>query len=117
MTDTKDKCYLAGPISKMDWADAKEQFYKMEDYARVSLGFAEVVNPVDHQGPDSQEELDEMEVWTAYMRESIRKLTGCDAILLAPNYHISKGARLEKYVAEELGCTVYYMRTGYGKED
>jgi len=103
------KIYLAGPITKMEWIAAKTQFFQMEEYAKDTLQFDEVVNPVDHAPPSCLLE-DEMEIWCHYMRESLRKLTECDAILLAPNYHISKGARLEKYVAEELGCDVYYMR-------
>ena len=104
---TKQIIYLAGPVSKIDWDDAKSQFKDMERYA-LYLGFDEVVNPVNHDKPSV--ELDnEMDVWCHYMRESVRKLADCDAILLAPNNHISKGARLEKYIAEELGCEVYYM--------
>ena len=93
----------------MEWDDAKAQFKEMEDYAKDHLDFDEVINPVNHSKPDDTLD-NEMEIWSHYMRESLRKLTDCDAILLAPNYHISKGARLEKYVAEELGCSVYYMR-------
>lgn len=116
MTETKRRCYLAGPISKVDWQDAKKQFARMAEYAIMELGFSEVVNPVDHQGPDCPDELCEMEIWTHYMRESLRKLTSCDGILLAPNYQLSKGARLERYVASEIGCTEHHMPRGFRGE-
>ncbi len=99
------RCYLAGPITKVKWQDAKDMFLKMEEYALEKLQFCEVVNPIDHPSPD--EELDEMELWCHYMKISVNRLSNCDAILLAPNYVISKGARLEKYIAEELGLEVY----------
>lgn len=100
-----NKIYLAGPISAMDWPDAKAQFNRMAEYAIMQLGFAEVCNPVDHPPPESQ--LNDEELWQHYMRISVRKLASCNAILLAPNYHISRGARLERYIAKELGLEIY----------
>lgn len=108
------RCYLAGPITHMEWSDAKSQFNSMQRYAIEELQFSEVVNPVDHQSPDQELEGDEL--WQHYMRISIRKLSTCDAILLAPNYLISRGARIEKYIADELGLKIYKMRSDYVSE-
>lgn len=110
-----DRIYLAGPITNMEWADAKKQFNHMAEYAIMELGFGNIVNPVDHESPDTP--LPDEELWQHFMKVSIKKLASCDAILLAPNYHISRGARLEKYLAEQCGLEVYMMPRGNEAED
>lgn len=109
-----DRIYLAGPISVVDWDEAKSMFKRMSEYAIMALGYAEVINPVDHPSPDTELEGDDL--WQHYMKVSVRKLSSCDAILLAPNYQISKGARLERYLAEELGLEIHNMPRGFNGE-
>ena len=99
--------YLAGPISKVDWTEAKVKFVDLEGKVR-NFKPKHIYNPLDFMAPPV--EMDEMERWSWYMRQAVRALSLCDAIVLMDNYHISKGARLEKYLAEELGITVYHER-------
>lgn len=47
--------------------------------------------------------------WDYYMRKSIRQLTQCQAILMLPGWQDSRGAQLEKHIAEELGMVVLYL--------
>lgn len=99
--------YIAGPISKVDWTEAKVKFVDLEGKVR-KFSPKHIYNPLDFMAPPVQ--MDEMERWSWYMRQAVRALSLCDAIVLMDNYHISKGARLEKYLAEELGITVYHER-------
>lgn len=55
-------------------------------------------NPVKHE-KDGKE-------WDYYLRRDIRRLTKCSAIVLLPDWNMSRGARLEKTVAEALGLYV-----------
>ena len=99
--------YIAGPISKVDWAEAKVKFVDLESKVR-KFKPKHIYNPLDFMDPPVK--MDEMERWSWYMRQAVRCLSLCDAIVLMDNYHISKGARLEKYLAEELDITVYHER-------
>ena len=101
---TGKKVYLAGPISKVEWSDAKVKFHALETKVK-KFNPGMIYNPLNHMAPPTP--LDEMETWTWYMRQSVRDVSVCDAIVLMDNYVISKGARLEKYLAEELGLEVY----------
>ena len=47
--------------------------------------------------------------WDEYMREALRGLLGCEAIVLLPGWEHSRGARCEVSLAAELGmrrCTI-----------
>ncbi len=54
----------------------------------------------------------ELESWEAYMRHDLALLLGCDAIALLPGWEHSRGARLERLVAEALGLPVWYIDEG-----
>ena len=44
--------------------------------------------------------------WADYMRKDIRLLMECDTIWMLPGWLQSRGARLELYIAAELGMEV-----------
>jgi nucleoside 2-deoxyribosyltransferase len=96
--------YLAGPISKVEWGVAKQRFMELEEKTSKYLP-QRIYNPINHLKPPYP--MDEMETWAWFMRQSVRDLSMCDAIVLMDNYMISKGARLEKYLASELGVEIY----------
>jgi hypothetical protein len=51
----------------------------------------------------------ELESWEAYMRHDLALLLRCDAIAMLPGWEHSRGARLERLVAEALGLPVWYI--------
>lgn len=46
--------------------------------------------------------------WNDYLRRDIKALMDADAILMLKGWGKSKGASLEKYIAEEIGMQVFY---------
>lgn len=47
--------------------------------------------------------------WHEYLRRDLKVLADCDRIVMLPGWMGSKGARLEHFVAIELGMTVDYL--------
>lgn len=113
----KKKIYLSGPITGV--SDYREKFAKAE---KAFADKYEVVNPVaiGEVLQRLRRELGAPEPeWKDYMKPCIQALVGCDAIVLLDGWKNSKGARLEKFIAEELmmyvftwddGCPAYFAR-------
>lgn len=82
----KKKIYIAGKVTGLPQQEVVEKFAKAQKDIE-EMGF-EVVNPIvvvnDFETP-----------WNKAMRMCIAGLTECDAIVLLPDWHESKGARLE----------------------
>jgi len=47
------------------------------------------------------------EAWMYYMKTALIKLLHCNAIVMLDGWSDSKGARLERYLAETLGYKIY----------
>ena len=47
--------------------------------------------------------------WAWYLRRDLAALLGCDAVALLPGWQDSKGACLERHVAEQLGMPIYRL--------
>lgn len=64
----------------------------------------EVINPaeLDDADPNKLE-------WHQYLRRDITHLVTCDVVAMLPNWASSKGARLEKHIAEQLGMEVIFL--------
>lgn len=94
------KCYISGKISGIEH-QAPELFANAEKEV-VLLGF-QPVNPmtINHSGHDQS--------WEGFMKEDIKALMDCDAIYLLRNFRTSKGANIEKILAEELKMEVLYQ--------
>ena len=45
--------------------------------------------------------------WAYYMRRDIVAMMGCDTIVMLPGWEQSRGANLERHVAEALSFTIY----------
>lgn len=97
------KIYIAGKISGLDYEEALATFAQAERNLQ-GLGF-DPVNPTKENGLDGDGKQYE---WIEYMRRDIPHLLSCEAIYLLPNWQDSKGARLEKHIAEELGMQIIY---------
>jgi hypothetical protein len=94
------KIYIAGKITGLDWYEAFNNFCKADDML-VAAGH-EPINPM--------KKVSEQEgySWADYMKEDIPLLLSCDAIYLLSDWGDSKGARLEKVIAEELGMELIF---------
>lgn len=92
------KVYLSGVITGDN--NYKSKFKRAEDYLK-ERGL-EVINPAElNEGVEGYE-------WQDYMKADIKALLDCDAIFLIKGYESSKGALIEKSLAEGLGLIVMY---------
>jgi hypothetical protein len=93
------RIYISGKITGLPFDEA----FKMFENAENELKFRgyEVVNPMklNHNHNKS---------WESYMREDLIAMMKCDAIYLLPNYHESKGALIEKQLAETLHFVIFF---------
>jgi len=96
------RVYISGPITGQP-RDNRPAFSLAADLL-AGAGF-EFVNP--HDLGASLRRLREMKggkppTWIDYMRVDLAALLGCQAILLLPGWERSRGATLEKHLADEL---------------
>lgn len=98
--DKKLRCYLSGAITGVKHAD--KLFARAEE--KLELEGYEVVNPYKFGEYLKKVYTKESKVpkYEDYMRKDIELLINCDAIYLLENWGTSKGARLEKKIAEVL---------------
>lgn len=91
------KVYLSGKISGLDYSIVESLFGEAE--AKIKdLGLTPV-SPLNNG-------LHRSATWAEHMTRDIEMLFGCEAIYLLPNWESSKGARIEKYIAEEMGLLI-----------
>lgn len=91
------RVYLAGPMTGLP--DLNFPAFHAAARTLREHGLA-VVNPAE-LNPDQSAS------WTACMRRDLAELVTCDAIALLPGWHRSRGAKLERLVAGELGLWVW----------
>jgi hypothetical protein len=94
------KVYISGKISGLEYYQAQEKFKLTADALKL-LG-CEPVNPFDNG-------LTENDPWTKHMAIDIEMLMQCEAIALLSNWKDSKGARIEHYIAKEMGLLVVHV--------
>jgi hypothetical protein len=51
--------------------------------------------------------------WACYLKYDIIAMLECEAIALLPNWPTSKGAKFERYVAEQCGLDVFVIDSDY----
>lgn len=92
------KIYLAGKISGRPLGEAQQHF--LIQAAELRAKGHEVVNPFElHETYDKE--------WHEFMRTDIKALCDCDAIVMLYGWWNSKGAKLEHYIAEQLGMKIF----------
>ena len=101
MAKAKDKeaVYISGKVTGLDPEYCSRKF-KEDANILVMLGFLPF-NPTAHIKPDC--------AWQQAMRLCVAVLPLCNAIYMQPDWQKSKGAKLEKKLAEQLGLKVYYL--------
>jgi hypothetical protein len=94
------KIYISGKISRLPFEEVKVKFSLADDYL-TKLDY-ETVNPLDSGIPPS-------ESWQVHMLANIALLFKCDAIFLLSDWLDSKGAMIEKHIAEVIGLRILYQ--------
>lgn len=91
------KIYVAGPMTGLP----EFNYPAFIEAARMlrELGY-EVYNPVDTNDNNPNPEV--VPSWEWYMREGLKMVLECDGIALLPGWATSRGAMLERHVAESL---------------
>ena len=102
----KIKCYISGKVTGATEAEL-DKFYDAET-SILKAGMIPI-NPL-REVPRQAELL-----WFDYMRADIILLMGCQKIALLGNYKESRGAILEKYIAEQLNIREFEIIKDAGK--
>ena len=90
---SRGKVYISGPITGIDFGNRFA--FSCARNALELCGY-EVVDP-------SEVQLDDEATWTDYMRADLKLLLDCDFIYMLDGWEDSKGARIERELAENLG--------------
>lgn len=94
------KIYISGQISGLPLDEVKDKFQDAEKRI-VEHGY-EAVNPLKNGIPYT-------ESWEVHMAADIVLLFDCDAIYMLPGWEASKGATLEKNIAERMGKKIIHQ--------
>lgn len=94
-----DLTYVAGPMSSIGPPDWNYPAFDAMAWRLRTAGFP-VVNPAELT------EADPNVPWDFYLRRDIPELVKCSRIVLLEDWEASKGARLERHIAEELGMEI-----------
>lgn len=90
---SRGKVYISGPITGIDFGN---RFAFSCARCALELCGYEAVDPSDVQ-------LDDEATWSDYMRADLKLLLDCDYICMLEGWEDSKGARIERELAENLG--------------
>ncbi|MBN3853814.1 DUF4406 domain-containing protein [Paraburkholderia sp. Ac-20340] len=92
------RIYIAGPMTGIPELNFPR--FHAEAARLRGLGH-DVINPAEINPAAGTE-------WAAAMRADIRELVTCEGICLLPGFEGSRGARLERHIALELGLEIMY---------
>lgn len=93
------KIYISGKISGTNLTETHARFAAVAK-AMKRLDY-EPVNPLENG-------LSEHDSWEAHMLKDIADLLQCNAIYMLQGWQESKGARIEHYIATEIGMPIMY---------
>lgn len=91
------KIYISGPMTGIEDFNKKAFNYWAN---KISFRGHEAVNPATLPTPITPD-------WTEYMKQDIKALLDCDAVLCLPGWQFSRGAKIEINLAVELGLKVF----------
>jgi len=90
------KIYIAGPMTGIK--DFNYPAFNAEAARLRALGH-EVLNPAENPAPPCGS-------WAGYMRLALRQLIECECVVLLPGWIESKGAMIERNLAQALGMAI-----------
>jgi len=93
------KVYISGKISGTNLTETRKRFAAAAK-AMKRLGY-KPVNPLENG-------LSEHDTWEAHISKDIADLLQCKAIYMLQGWQDSKGARIEHYIATEIGLSIMY---------
>ena len=93
------KIYISGKISGTNLTETRKRFAAAAKVTK-KLGY-EPVNPFENG-------LTEHDTWEAHIVKDIATLLQCKAIYMLQDWQDSKGARIEHYIATEIGMPIMY---------
>lgn len=96
-----EKTYVSGKITGLTPEQCKENFrIGTEECSEFSDYVLNIYEEVPY---------DPNKTWSEYMVDDLRLLLLCDSIYLLDNWGDSKGARIERMIALELGIAIIYQ--------
>ena len=93
------KIYISGKISGTDLTETRARFAAVAK-AMKRLG-VEPVNPLENG-------LSEHDTWETHIAKDIAYMLQCKAIYMLQGWQDSKGARIEHYIATQIGIPITY---------
>lgn len=93
--------YLSGPMSGLP--DLNFPTFNAAAHALRQIGYS-VINPAEFKTDTTA--MTEAQAWRAYMQVDIKALVDCDAIVMLPGWPESRGACLERSIAQGLQMPV-----------
>lgn len=109
------RVYISGPINtdvpNTTLEQRKDMFYKIEDALRAAGH--DPVNPlrVTAECGDTCGASFEGHDWECWLKYDLIAMLKCEAICLLPGWTMSRGARLEQKIAEELHFEPFFTDT------
>lgn len=103
----QSRYYLSGPMSGLPEFNYPAFASAAADLRSVGCDVLSA-HEIDHGGPAGSLP------WGAYLRNDLREMVTCDALILLEGWPSSKGARLELAVALGLEMPVYFYREDVG---
>lgn len=103
------KIYISGQITGLPMVEAMMNFAKAETYL-IHKGF-DVVSPMSLTEHDAIAKLPlrESERWLLHMKVDIKALMDCTDIFMLSNWGNSKGAKIERDIAIQLGFNIHHQ--------
>lgn len=93
------RIYISGPMSGLP--DLNYPAFKAAAELLRAAGF-DVENPAENSEPPCG-------TWAGYMRLALVQLARCEGVLMLPGWTNSRGARLEKLIAQQLGFQIAHL--------
>lgn len=91
------KIYIAGKVTGLPKKEVIEKFQNAQKQVEA-LGYI-AVNPIEVVGDFSA-------TWEAAMKKCLKALVDCDAVVILPCWKESKGATIERQLAEDLEMVI-----------